>query len=311
MLLSIVSPCYGAPTLLKELARQLSAVASRITQDYEIILVEDASPDNSREIISEICKEDRHVKGVFLSRNFGQQPAINAGLDVSQGDWVAVIDCDLQNPPSSIYDMYQKALEGYDIVYASRQNRPDNYFMTQGSKLFNRMMSFLTGIKQDETVAEFVIYNRKVINAMKQMEDYVRYYPLMTQWVGFKSTSVQVAHNERTDGKESSYSIKKRIELGVTTSIAFSTKALHMIVYFGLSISLIAIILAIGLAVDFLMTGIDVSGWFTLFVSMWFVAGIMIMVMGIVAIYIGNIFMEVKHRPSYIISDILNEKQEG
>lgn len=307
MLLSIVSPCYGAPTLLKELVRQLTDVATSITQDYELILVEDASPDNSREIITEICSEDEHVKGVFLSRNFGQQPAINAGLDVAEGEWVAVIDCDLQNPPSAIRDMYQKALEGYDIVYASRQNRPDKYFMTQGSKLFNRMMTFLTGIKQDETVAEFVIYNRKVLTAMNQMGDYVRYYPLMTQWVGFKSTSIQVQHNERTDGKDSSYSVRKRIDLAVTTSIAFSTKALHMIVYFGLAISLVAIIVAITIAVDYLISGIDVSGWFTLFVSMWFVAGIMIMVMGIVAIYVGNIFMEVKRRPSYIISDILNK----
>lgn len=306
MELSIVSPCYGAPTLLKELARQISAVASEITPDYEIILVEDASPDNSREIIREICAADKHVKGIFLSRNFGQQPAINAGLDASTGEWVTVLDCDLQNPPSHIKKLYEKAQEGYDLVFASRQDRPDNFFMTEGSKLFNRMMSFLTGVKQDPSIAEFAIYNRKVIDAMKQMGDYVRYYPLMDKWVGFKRSSVIVPHDERTDGKESSYSMKKRIELAVTTSIAFSTKALHMIVYCGLTISVIAFIAAIVLALDTLINGIDVSGWFTLFVSMWFLAGIIIMVMGIVAIYIGNIFMEVKGRPTYIIGERLN-----
>lgn len=306
MELSIVCPCYGAPTLLKELARQISAVASEITPDYEIILVEDASPDNSREIIREICAADKHVKGIFLSRNFGQQPAINAGLDASTGEWVTVLDCDLQNPPSHIKKLYEKAQEGYDLVFASRQDRPDNFFMTEGSKLFNRMMSFLTGVKQDPSIAEFAIYNRKVIDAMKQMGDYVRYYPLMDKWVGFKRSSVIVPHDERTDGKESSYSMKKRIELAVTTSIAFSTKALHMIVYCGLTISVIAFIAAIVLALDTLINGIDVSGWFTLFVSMWFLAGIIIMVMGIVAIYIGNIFMEVKGRPTYIIGERLN-----
>lgn len=304
--LSIVSPCYGAPTLLRELVKQITSTASGITQDYEIILVEDCSPDNSRETIREICSEDRHVRGIFLSRNFGQQPAINAGLDAAKGEWIAVLDCDLQNPPSHIAHMYAKAQEGNDIVFASRQERPDNFFMTKGSKMFNRMMTFLTGVKQDESIAEFVLYHCKVVEAMKQMGDYVRYYPLMNQWVGFRTASVPVPHDERTDGKQSSYSMKKRIELAVTTSIAFSTKALRMIVYFGLTITLLALVVAAYLAIDTLVTGVDVSGWFTLFVSMWLIAGIMIMVMGIVAIYIGNIFMEVKHRPTYLISETLN-----
>ena len=306
MQLSIVSPCYGAPTLLRELVRQITEAATSITPDYEIILVEDASPDNSRDIIREICREDKHVKGIFLSRNFGQQPAINAGLDASTGEWVTVLDCDLQNPPSHIPALYAKAQEGYDVVFASRQDRPDNFFMTEGSKLFNRMMSFLTGVKQDSSIAEFALYHRRVVDAMKQMGDYVRYYPLMDKWVGFRKALVPVPHDERTDGKESSYSMRKRIELAVTTSIAFSTKALHMIVYFGLVISLIALVFAAYLAIETLVNGIDVSGWFTLFVSMWFLAGIVIMVMGIVAIYIGNIFMEVKGRPTYIVGERLN-----
>ncbi len=308
MQLSIISPCYGAPTLLEELVRQITIVAQDITPDYEIILVEDSSPDNSREIISNICSKDKHVKGVFLSRNFGQQPAINAGLDISSGEWVTVLDCDLQNPPSQIRTLYDKAQEGFDIVFARRQDRPDRLFMTKGSKWFNRLMSFLTGIKQDETVAEFAIYNRKVIDAMKRMGDYVRYYPLMDKWVGFKSTGVDVPHAARTDGKASSYSIRKRINLAVTTSIAFSTKPLHLIVYLGMLITFIALVTAIYLAIKTLLTGIDVDGWFTLFVSMWLIAGMVMMVMGIVAIYIGNIFVEIKNRPTYIIDKILNKE---
>lgn len=308
MQLSIISPCYGAPTLLEELVRQITIVAQDITPDYEIILVEDSSPDNSREIISNICSKDKHVKGVFLSRNFGQQPAINAGLDISSGEWVTVLDCDLQNPPSQIRTLYGKAQEGFDIVFARRQDRPDRLFMTKGSKWFNRLMSFLTGIKQDETVAEFAIYNRKVIDAMKRMGDYVRYYPLMDKWVGFKSTGVDVPHAARTDGKASSYSIRKRINLAVTTSIAFSTKPLHLIVYLGMLITFIALVTAIYLAIKTLLTGIDVDGWFTLFVSMWLIAGMVMMVMGIVAIYIGNIFVEIKNRPTYIIDKILNKE---
>lgn len=306
MEISVISPCYGAPTLLEELVRQIEETVSKLTSDYEIILVEDHSPDNSREIITEICRKNKRVKGVFLSRNFGQQYALNAGFDLSTGDYVVTLDCDLQNPPAQIKDLYEKIQEGYDIVFASRQNRPDNFFMTQGSHLFNKLMGFLTDTKQDESLAEFAIYRRKVIDAMAQMGDYRRYYPLMNQWVGFKTAKVFVNHDERTDGKESSYSMRKRIELAVTTAVSFSTKSLRLIVYFGVVITLLAIIAALGLVIKTIVKDTPVSGWVTLFVSMWFIAGIMISVMGIIAVYIGSIFDEVKHRPSYIIDEKLN-----
>ena len=306
MEISVISPCYGAPTLLEELVRQIEKTVSKLTSDYEIILVEDHSPDNSREIITEICRKNKRVKGVFLSRNFGQQYALNAGFDLSTGDYVVTLDCDLQNPPAQIKDLYEKIQEGYDIVFASRQNRPDNFFMTQGSHLFNKLMGFLTDTKQDESLAEFAIYRRKVIDAMAQMGDYRRYYPLMNQWVGFKTAKVFVNHDERTDGKESSYSMRKRIELAVTTAVSFSTKSLRLIVYFGVVITLLAIIAALGLVIKTIVRDTPVNGWVTLFVSMWFIAGIMISVMGIIAVYIGSIFDEVKHRPSYIIDEKLN-----
>lgn len=291
---------------MEELVRQIEETVSKLTSDYEIILVEDHSPDNSREIITEICRKNKRVKGVFLSRNFGQQYALNAGFDLSTGDYVVTLDCDLQNPPAQIKDLYEKLQEGYDIVFASRQNRPDNFFMTQGSHLFNKLMGFLTDTKQDESLAEFAIYRRKVIDAMAQMGDYRRYYPLMNQWVGFKTAKVFVNHDERTDGKESSYSMRKRIELAVTTAVSFSTKSLRLIVYFGVVITLLAIIAALGLVIKTIVRDTPVNGWVTLFVSMWFIAGIMISVMGIIAVYIGSIFDEVKHRPSYIIDEKLN-----
>ena len=306
MELSVVSPCYGAPTLLRELVRQITETVVQLTDSYEIILVEDASPDNSRDIIREICAEDSHVKGVFLSRNFGQQGALNSGYDTSTGNYVVTLDCDLQNPPAQIRDLYLKIKEGYDIVFATRRNRPDSFFMTQGSHVFNRLMGFLTDTRQDESVAEFAIFSRKVIDAMAKMGDYHRYYPLMTQWVGFKTAKVDVEHAVRTDGKKSSYSTRKRIELAVSTAVSFSTKSLRLIVYFGTMVTLAAIIGAIALVIKTFILDTQVSGWATLFVSMWFIAGIMIMVMGIVAVYVGSIFDEVKRRPSYLIGETLN-----
>ena len=155
MELSVVSPCYGAPTLLRQLVKEITEAVAPLTESYEILLVEDGSPDNSRDIIREICAQDPHVKGIFLSRNFGQQSALNAGYDQAQGNYVVTLDCDLQNPPAQIRDLYLKAKEGYDIVYATRRNRPDSFFMTQGSHVFNKLMGFLTDTRQDESVAEF------------------------------------------------------------------------------------------------------------------------------------------------------------
>lgn len=304
--LSVVSPCYGAPTLLRQLVKEITEAVSPLTESYEIVLVEDYSPDNSRDIIREICAEDPHVKGIFLSRNFGQQSALNAGYDQARGNYVVTLDCDLQNPPAQIRDLYLKAKEGYDIVYATRRNRPDSFFMTQGSHVFNKLMGFLTDTRQDESVAEFAIFSHKVVEAMAKLGDYHRYYPLMTQWVGFKTAKVDVEHAVRSDGKRSSYSMRKRIELAVTTAVSFSTKSLRLIVYFGTVITLLAILAAIALVIKTLVMDTQVSGWVTLFVSMWFISGIMISVMGIIAVYIGSIFDEVKHRPSYLISETLN-----
>ena len=309
MELSVVSPCYGAPTLLRELVRQITETVAQLTDSYEIILVEDCSPDNSRDIIRELCAQDSHVKGVFLSRNFGQQSALNAGYDTAKGDYVVTLDCDLQNPPSQIRDLFLKAKEGYDIVFATRRNRPDNFFMTQGSHVFNKLMGFLTDTRQDEAVAEFAIFSHKVIDAMAKMGDYHRYNPLMTQWVGFKTAKVDVEHAVRTDGKRSSYSMRKRIELAVSTAVSFSTKSLRLIVYFGTLVTLAAIVGAVVLVIKTIIMDETVSGWATLFVSMWFIAGIMIMIMGIIAVYVGSIFDEVKHRPSYLISETINIKE--
>lgn len=306
MKLSIVSPVYGAASLLHELVQEIEAAVDQITDDYEIILVEDHSPDDSQTIIREICKEDKHVVGAFHSRNFGQQYAIHTGLSLATGDYIVTMDCDLQDTPALIVDLFRKSQEGYDIVFASRQNRQDGYVKKLGSKLFNRLLGFLTETVQDETIANFVLYKRKVVDAMLQMGDYRRYYPLMNHWVGFKSCKLPIPHAERTDGKDSSYSMKKRIELALNTAVAFSTKPLRLIIYFGMFISTVAILLALFMAVHYILTGITVSGWLTLFVSLWFIAGVMIMIMGIIAVYIGSVFEQTKNRPSSLVSEVIN-----
>ena len=308
MKLSIISPVYGAASLLHELVKEIEEAALRLTDDYEIILVEDHSPDESQAIIREICKDNPHVIGAFHSRNFGQQYAIHTGFTLASGDYVVTMDCDLQDTPSLIVDLYNKLQEEYDLVFASRQKRQDGFRKVLGSKMFNRLLGFLTDTVQDETIANFVIYRKKVVEAMLSMGDCRRYYPLLNHWVGFKSSKLPIPHAERSDGKASSYSMKKRVQLALNTAVAFSTKPLRLIIYFGMAVSCLSILAALALAIHYVCTGITVSGWLTLFVSLWLIAGIMIMIMGIIAVYLGSVFEQTKNRPISIVSEILNKK---
>lgn len=307
MKFSIISPVYGAATLLQELVNEIEAAVKTITDDYEIILVEDHSPDESKNIIRNICERNKHVVGAFHSRNFGQQYAIHTGFTLATGDYIITMDCDLQDTPSLIKNLYEKSQEGYDIVFASRQNRQDGYIKKMGSKVFNHVLGFLTETVQDETIANFVLYKKKAVDSMLNMGDYRRYYPLMNHWIGFDTCKLPIPHAERTDGKASSYSMRKRIELALNTAVAFSTKPLRLIIYSGALLSIIAIIMALAIVVCYMCGTTIVSGWTTLFVSIWFVAGLMMMTMGIVAIYVGNVFEQSKNRPITIVSEMLNK----
>ena len=304
--ISVISPVYRAEKTLHELVKQIEAAVEPISKEYEIILVEDSGPDNSRQIIREICAKDAHVKGVFLSKNFGQQYALNAGLDAAQGEWIVTLDCDLQDTPAVIQTMYNRAQEGYDIVLASRQQRQDGVIKRWGSHAFNKVMKYLTEVEMDESIANFILYNHKVVDAMKAMGDYRRYYPLMNKWVGFRQYVEPIPHAERTDGLSSSYTLRKRINLAVETIIAFSDKPLRLMMKVGVWISALSIIAALVLAIHYLCTGIMVDGWLTLFVSIWFVFGVQMALMGLVGVYIGKIYEQSKGRPSYIVSEQIN-----
>lgn len=307
MKFSVISPVYGAASLLHELVSEIESAVQKFTDDYEIILVEDHSLDDSKKIIREICAENKHVIGVFHSRNFGQQYAIHTGFTIAKGDYIITLDCDLQDTPALIQDLVEKSKEGYDIVFASRQNRQDGYVKKLGSKLFNKLLGFMTDTVQDETIANFVLYKKKAVEAMLCMGDCRRYYPLMNHWVGFETCKLPIPHAERTDGKKSSYSLQKRIELAFNTAVAFSTKPLRLIIFFGAIISVLAMILALIMIINYFCGSNIVSGWTTLFVSTWLIAGLMMITMGIVAIYVGNIFEQTKNRPTTIVSEILNK----
>lgn len=308
--ISVISPVYGAAGLLHELVAQISQSVEQISEQYEIILVEDCGPDDSWEKIREICQSDSRIVGIHHSRNFGQQYALNCGLDHARGEWVVTLDCDLQDRPEEIINLYNKAREGYDIVLASRQNRQDDVVKMACSRLFYKTLSYLTDTQQDPSIANFAIYHRKVVDALKRMGDYYRYYPTMIQWVGFGLTKLEIEHAERTDGIKSSYNFRKRLTLALDTIISFSDKPLRLTVKLGVLISVLTAIAAVILVVRYMMGAAEVSGWASLFLSYWFLSGLIITILGMVGIYVGRIFECVKQRPSYIVGETLNYSSE-
>jgi len=304
-LLSIVSPVYRAENIVEELVRQLHEQLQLITPDYEIILVNDASPDASWDRIVKVCAEDMRVKGINLSRNFGQHYAITAGLSYVKGEWVVVMDCDLQDRPDEILNLYRKAQEGWEIVYARRMERKDGFIKKLSSKLFHRLYSYLSGINTDSSIANFGIFHQKVIHEYNKMKESARSFPSLVQFLGFKRTSLDVNHAERFDGK-TTYTFSKLIRLTTDVILSNSNKPLKMTVKLGFSISILSFLLALYNIFAHFAGVIKVEGFTTTVFSIWFVGGLMLFVMGIVGLYVGKIFDQVKDRQLFIVSKEIN-----
>jgi dolichol-phosphate mannosyltransferase len=300
MIISVVSPVYKAEKIVDELVKRLTIELSNITSDYEIILVEDCGPDFSWLKIEQNCAKDPHVKGIRLSRNFGQHHAITAGLDHCKGEWIIVMDCDLQDKPEEIINLYTETQKGFDIVFAKRRLRNDSFIKRKSSQIFYRLFSYLSGVKQDETIANFGIYNRKVIDAINSMREPMRAFSPMARWVGFKKTSIEVEHGERYEGK-TSYNWSKLINLALDVAIAYSDKPLKLVISVGFWMSLLSVIYALYNIIAYYTGIIKVTGYTSLIVSIWFLSGFIIFIIGIVGLYIGKIFEGIKNRPLYLI----------
>ncbi|MFB0923843.1 MAG: glycosyltransferase family 2 protein [Vicingaceae bacterium] len=261
--ISIVSPVYRAETIIDNLVDRIVAAVSKLTDNYEIILVEDCGPDNSWGKIQENCSKNPKVKGVKLSRNYGQQHAIQAGLDISNGEYIITMDCDLQDQPEEIEKLLSKSKEGYEIVVASRKNRQDDFFKKFLSRIFYSTLGYLTETKQDRTVANFVCYQRKAVEAMAKVKDHNRYYPMLQQLVGFNHEKVEIEHAEREDGS-SSYSFGKRLRLAMDTILTFSDKPLRLTVKFGVLLSFLSICAALTMVVLYVFSDVLAEGWASL-----------------------------------------------
>jgi len=298
--ISIVVPVYGCSTNLSQLYERLDTSLTKISNDFEIIMVNDASPDNAWETIQLLAQKDKRVKGINLSRNFGQHRAITAGLDYAEGEWVVVMDCDLQDQPEEILKLYNKAQEGYDVVFGKRVQRQDSYFKKVASKIFYKVYDYLTGYDTDHSIANFSIISQNVVKNFRRMGEQHKPYGYFVNWLGFKRTDIDIEHAPRLEGR-SSYSLKKLIDLATDNIISQSNKPLRMSIKFGFLMSLLSAGYALYLVLRYLMTDISVTGWTSVMVSIYFLAGLILANLGFVGLYIGKIFDETKKRPLYVI----------
>ena len=303
--LSIVSPVYRAEKIIPLLVERIEKAVSKITLNYEIILVEDCGPDNSWNEIEKIALINPKVKGIKLSRNFGQHNAITAGLTYANGEWIVVMDCDLQDQPEEIINLYNKAQEGYEIVFGRRHLRKDNFFKRNISRIFYLLFSYLTETKQDHTIANFGIFNKKVIKAILTMGDYFRVFPILIQWVGFNKTSIDIDHDYRKEGN-SSYSFLKLLKMATDMIISFSEKPLKLGLKFGVLISGLSFAYGIYSLIKYFLGEIQVPGFTSLIIILLFATGLIITFIGLVGLYIGKIATQVKNRPNFVVHDQIN-----
>jgi len=298
--ISVVIPVYKAEGCLEELHQRLKASLETITDDFEIVLVEDCGGDNSWQVIERLADADPRVHGIQFSRNFGQHYGITAGLDHCHGDWVVVMDCDLQDRPEEIPRLYAKAQEGYDVVLARRGTRRDPLLKRMTSWLFYKTFSYLADIKYDGESGNFRIMSRKVVVNFRRMGEQLRFFGGLVQWMGFPTSSIEVEHAERFEGK-STYTLAKLWKLASETIIAHSDKPLRLAVRFGFMMAFFSFCYGIYILGHALFYGSAIPGWNSLIVSLYFIGGIIIAILGILGIYLGKTFDESKKRPLYIV----------
>lgn len=305
MKISVVIPVYGCPGAVQPLCTRLMDTLEKLTPDYEILLVNDACPYDSWKEIEKACKRDSRIKGIEMARNFGQIKAITAGLDLCTGDWVVVMDCDLQDRPEGILDLYAKAQEGYDVVFARRKDRKDTPIVKFFSKAFYKVYDYFTDGQYDNSICNYSISRREVIQNYCKMREQNRAYTLFLRWLGYRQVAIDIEADVRYEGK-SSYNFKRKIAMATQFITAQSNKPLMLSVRAGFFCATLSLLYILYRVVLYFVHGSVPTGWTSLIASIYLMGGIILISNGVLGIYIGYIFNEVKARPLYVIRSKLN-----
>lgn len=306
MLLSVIIPCYNEEDVLRATYERLGKVFHGMTDyDYELIFVNDGSADPTQLILTQLQLADPHVRVLLLSRNFGHQIAVTAGLEVAAGDAVVIIDADLQDPPEVIPEMVRLWREGNEVVYGIRLEREgESKFKLWTAKVFYRLINRLSETKMPLDAGDFRLIDRKVVGVINKMPERARFLRGMVSWAGFRQTSVTYDRAPRHAG-DSKYPLKKMVHFAMDGIISFSLVPLKLAIWTGFLAIWIAVAGIIVAIIDRLLDKHLTRGWASLFVAVLFMAGVQLVSLGIIGEYLGRIYTEVKRRPLYVVQERL------
>lgn len=311
MKFSVIIPIHNEEENIPELYSRLVSVLEHVctvegysTEEFEIIMVDDGSTDTSWLLLQEFHEKDRRIKGIRFSRNFGHHIALSAGIDHAHGDSVILMDGDLQDIPEEIPKMYDELKKGYDLVYGIREQRHDSIMKKVSSYLFWWFLRRLAHMDIPPGQTMLRIMSRRMVNILKEMREHARFIHGMMAWTGFSATTVPVKHNPRVKGK-TKYTIPRMFKLAFHAVTSFSTVPLRLAIYIGFLSSLLSLIVGLYFIYKKLFLNIPVLGYASIMVSLFFVGGIQLLMLGIFGEYIGRTYQEVQKRPLYITKDML------
>jgi glycosyltransferase involved in cell wall biosynthesis len=297
---SVVIPVFNEQDNLSALYQRLTAVLTRDEPEYEIVFVDDGSRDRSLDLLHEMEMHDHRVKVVELARNFGHQVAISAGLDYTRGQGVIIMDADLQDPPEVLPQFISKWREGHDVVYAVREHRKEGRVKRAAYSMFYRLLQRIANIRIPLDAGDFCIMDRRVVDVLNGMPERNRFVRGIRSWVGLDQVGLAYERQQRYAG-ETKYTFRRLVYLALDGLVSFSYVPLRMISIVGLCVSVMSFVLAVFYLIKKLTSGLNPPGFATLIVSLFFLAGIQLITIGVIGEYVGRIFEEVKHRPLYVL----------
>lgn len=302
--LSVVAPCFNEVGNLDQLLERVSRSCKAVVgEDYEIILVDDGSSDGTWGKITVAATEDKRVRGIMLSRNFGHQIALTAGLEASRGKRILIIDADLQDPPELLPEMMALADKGADVVYGQRRTRTgDSAFRRLASAGFYRLLRFLSDVDIPVDTGDFRLLSRRVLDNINSMQEHHRYIRGLVSWVGFKQVPLHYDRDPRVAG-ETGYSLKRLLIFSIDAIVGFSEKPLRLATVVGFTITALSALVIIYLFILWAWSSVAVDGWISMMASIFLLGGLNILFLGMLGEYIGRVFAQSKNRPHYIIAE--------
>jgi glycosyltransferase involved in cell wall biosynthesis len=305
-LISIAIPVYNEVENISMLYDHLKPVLQKLPFVFELIFVDDGSDDGTYEAIQKLQRQDRRIKAISFSRNFGHQAALTAGLQYAKGDAVITMDGDLQHPPSLIPTLIEKWLKGYQIVFTVRESTADeSFFKKLTSKLFYRLMASSSKTPVQPFGADFRLLDRRVVANLNTLEEHDRFLRGLIGWVGFSSIGVPFTADARTAGT-SKYGTRKMIKFAFDGLLSFSATPLHLVTFLGLFVSILSFVYGAYSLYAYFFTERTIPGWTSLLVTILFLGGVQLISIGFLGEYLLRVYNETKRRPLYIIKESLN-----